>query len=182
MTVEVAEMYFGHKLREIRKDRNMTQAELGKLLGKTGATVCDWEKGKASPSLEELIRLADIFQVTTDYLLGRVNPYAPFSELVDSWNSKKDYTLNVTIIKKFSPHNFHLLEELIYYLNIHQEPRDLLSRLFQSVGYRLDTIPVPREEWEEPIYELSEEHAFRLQNEKREEDRKKLTQKRRAGK
>lgn len=171
-------MYFGHKLREIRKDRNMTQAELGKLLGKTGATICDWEKGKASPSLEELVSLADIFQVTTDYLLGRVNPYAPFSELVDSWNSKKSYTLNVTIIKKFSPNNFHLLEELIYYLNIHQEPKDLLSRLFQSVGYRLDTIPVPQEEWEEPIFELREEHAFRLQKEKQEEDRKRLIQKR----
>lgn len=170
-------MYFGNKLREIRKDRNMTQAELGKLIGKTGATICDWEKGKASPDLEELVKLADIFQVTTDYLLGRVNPYAPFSELVDSWNSKKDYTLNVTIIKKFSPHNFYLLEELIYYLNVHQEPKDLLSKLFQSVGYRLDTIPVPQEEWEEPIFELSEERAFRLQKEKQEEDRKKLVPK-----
>ena len=63
----------------------MTQAELGALLGKTGATVCDWEKGKSRPDLEELIKLADLFHVTTDYLLGRIVSYASFSELVNSW-------------------------------------------------------------------------------------------------
>ena len=169
-------MTFGDKLREVRRGHNMTQAELGALLGKTGATVCDWEKGKSQPDLEELIKLADLFHVTTDYLLGRIISFAPFSELVSSWNGKKIYTRNITIMKKFSPNNFQLLEDLIYHLSKHQEPSDLLWRLFQSVGYRLDTVPVAQEDWEEPIFELSEERAFRLQKQKQEEDRKKHAQ------
>lgn len=168
-------MYFGNKLREVRKGRNMTQAELGMLMGKTGATICDWEKGKAQPDLDELIRLADIFQVTADYLLGRTVPYAPFSELVNIWSSQKPYTRNVTLIKKFTPHNFQLLEDLIYHMNTHSERDDLLFRMFQSVGYRLDTLPVALEEWEEPVFELIEERAFRLQQEKQEDDRWKQT-------
>lgn len=49
----------------------MTQKKLAEVVGTTDDCIFFWEKGRAEPSIEEIIRLADIFEVSTDYLLGR---------------------------------------------------------------------------------------------------------------
>lgn len=51
----------------------MSQTELAKSAGVSQTTVTAWETGKAEPSSSAVARLADIFNVTTDYLLGRPN-------------------------------------------------------------------------------------------------------------
>lgn len=64
-------IYFGDKLRELRTERNMTQEELANRLGIVKATVSGYETSQTYPSIEVLIKLCDIFDVTSDYLLGR---------------------------------------------------------------------------------------------------------------
>lgn len=61
---------FGYKLRALRTAAGMTQDELAKKLGITKSVVSYYELQERSPSPDVLIRLADIFHVTTDYLLG----------------------------------------------------------------------------------------------------------------
>lgn len=64
---------FNDRLKELRKKANFTQEELGNLLGVAGNTVCYWEAGESQPPLETVIKLAEIFNVSTDYLFGLEN-------------------------------------------------------------------------------------------------------------
>lgn len=64
-------MYFGDKLKELRTERNMTQEDLAKRLDIVKATVSGYETSQTYPSIEVLLKLCDIFDVTSDYLLGR---------------------------------------------------------------------------------------------------------------
>ncbi len=62
---------FPQRLRELREDRNMTQSELGELMGLTAMGICHWEKGDSQPGLKQLAQLSHIFDVSVDYLLGK---------------------------------------------------------------------------------------------------------------
>lgn len=64
---------FGSILKELRKNRNLTQSELGMRVGLSKAVVSKYENGLGYPSFDMLIRIADFFGVTTDYLLGVEN-------------------------------------------------------------------------------------------------------------
>lgn len=61
------------KLRELRKDKQITQQELAKKLNLSIQTISGYETGYAQPQIETLIAMADYFGVTTDELLGREN-------------------------------------------------------------------------------------------------------------
>lgn len=62
---------FGELMAELRQDRGLTQKELGKILSVSTGTISNYENGVHYPDLEKLVQLADYFQVSTDYLLGR---------------------------------------------------------------------------------------------------------------
>ncbi|MDH7478970.1 MAG: helix-turn-helix transcriptional regulator [Syntrophomonadaceae bacterium] len=62
---------FAERLLALREERELTQKELGALVGYTDAAIGNWERAKRLPDPETLAKLADIFDVTTDYLLGR---------------------------------------------------------------------------------------------------------------
>ena len=61
---------FGDILRKLRMQERMTQQQLADRLGVTKSVVSYYELQERSPSPEILIKLAAIFHVTTDYLLG----------------------------------------------------------------------------------------------------------------
>lgn len=61
----------GQTIRDLRKQKRMSQTELAKILHVSQQTVTAWETGKAEPSSSAVSNLADYFNVTTDYLLGR---------------------------------------------------------------------------------------------------------------
>lgn len=60
----------GQRIKTLRKERGMTQQELGTLLNVTKVSVCCYEKGTRTPSLETLIDLSRIFNVGLDYFVG----------------------------------------------------------------------------------------------------------------
>lgn len=62
---------FGEILTELRQDRKMTQKDLAQAMFVTVGTISNYEHGVHYPDVEKLISLADYFNVTTDYLLGR---------------------------------------------------------------------------------------------------------------
>lgn len=61
------------RIKELRKQSNYTQADLAKILGISRSSVNAWEQGISQPSLKYLIKLAQTFKTSTDYLLGLDN-------------------------------------------------------------------------------------------------------------
>lgn len=61
------------KIKELRLEKGLYQKDIAKLVNKTIACVSDWEKGNTEPCVDEIIQLADFFEVSTDYLLNRTN-------------------------------------------------------------------------------------------------------------
>ncbi len=64
---------FADRLRAARELRQLKQDELAKRAGFQASAISHFETGTRKPSFENLRRLADALQVTTDYLLGRVD-------------------------------------------------------------------------------------------------------------
>ena len=62
---------FSVRLKELRKKNQLTQQRLADEIGVNRVNITRWEKGKREPSFENLIKLADILNTTTDFLLGR---------------------------------------------------------------------------------------------------------------
>lgn len=60
----------GKRLFELRKKNQMTQQQLGDAINVTKVSVCCYERGTRTPSLETLIDLATVFNVSLDYLIG----------------------------------------------------------------------------------------------------------------
>lgn len=59
------------RIKQLRLERGINQKELGNAVGVSKQSVSNWENGNIMPSIDLLIRLADVFGVSTDYLLGR---------------------------------------------------------------------------------------------------------------
>ena len=59
------------RLKEIRKERNLTQQEAAKLIGVAQSTYSQYENGKRQPDNAMLSKIADAFNVSVDYLIGR---------------------------------------------------------------------------------------------------------------
>ena len=64
---------FAERLLELRKEKGISQATLAKNLQVSFAVICYWETDKSEPTAPNLVKLADYFGVTVDYLLGRVD-------------------------------------------------------------------------------------------------------------
>lgn len=60
----------GDRIRWLRNRNNMTQADLAERLGMSDQQVFRWENGKSEPALDAVVKLAKVFDVTGDYLLG----------------------------------------------------------------------------------------------------------------
>ena len=62
---------FQIRLKKLRESKNMSQYAFAKDFGTAQSTVGGWESGKREPNFETMQKLADYFNVTVDYLLGR---------------------------------------------------------------------------------------------------------------
>ena len=58
------------QIRALRQVRGISQVELAQRLGVTKQSVSNWENDNIQPSVEMLVKLAGVFSVSTDYLLG----------------------------------------------------------------------------------------------------------------
>lgn len=61
------------RIRELRRAHNLTQVEFANRLSVAKQTVSNWENDNIQPSIDMLMKIADCFGVSTDYLLGRSN-------------------------------------------------------------------------------------------------------------
>ena len=63
-------MDFSIALRDLRKEREVTQTVLAENIGYSQSMVSDWEKGNSQPTLPAIIKIAKFFEVSIDEFLG----------------------------------------------------------------------------------------------------------------
>ena len=69
-------MSFSINLRTLLSEKSLTQKVIAENFNTTQQTVSRWLNGQNEPDITTLIKLADFFEVSVDYLLGRENDYA----------------------------------------------------------------------------------------------------------
>ena len=62
---------FAERLLELRKEKGISQEKLSKELQVSYSVVCYWETNRSEPTAPNLVKIADYFDVSVDYLLGR---------------------------------------------------------------------------------------------------------------
>lgn len=66
-------MNYRERLRDIREDRDLTQAEIGKLLDKSQQGYNHIEAGRAELKIEDLVKLCRYYDLSADYMIGLIN-------------------------------------------------------------------------------------------------------------
>ena len=64
---------FGQRLKSLRLERNLKQSELAKIIEVSSSTIGMYEQGRRYADLETLKKIANLFDVSTDYLIGRTD-------------------------------------------------------------------------------------------------------------
>lgn|SRR5699024_4940594 len=93
-------MQFGKRLKNLRKERDLTQQDIANVLGVGRATIAGYETKGKQPDYEKLNQLANYFNTSVDYLLGRTDIRKP-----DDKNNKKEI-----------PDNFETPEEAMKFI------------------------------------------------------------------
>lgn len=107
----------GDRYRDLRKDRKLTQDDLGQYLGLTRSAINTWEQGLSIPSVNMIISLSKFYGVTTDYLLGLDN-----SDLVDISNlSSEDRVMVHDLVKRLSIPTKKMKKEQTIIKETHQQ-------------------------------------------------------------
>lgn len=100
-------MEFSQKLKELRKERNLTQSELAHILNYDNTIIADYEAGRNEPNIKNLIKIANIFDVSVDYLIGNSDTYYQLKKL---WYKK--------IESKFQQHGIILEKSDYFFIEI----------------------------------------------------------------
>lgn len=94
------------KLKELRKDRKFTQADVAKYLDLTIAGYNGYETEKRTPSISTLIKLADFYHTSIDYLVGRETNLINLEVLPEEEKTLIQKILNMSTVQKAQTINF----------------------------------------------------------------------------
>jgi transcriptional regulator with XRE-family HTH domain len=89
-----------NRIKELRKEKELTQGELARIIHLTRSSIAGYESGSKIPTIDTIIDLSNYFNVTTDYLLGVSN--------LRHYNSPSE--LNQNFIKQFE-NNYNKLDD-----------------------------------------------------------------------
>ncbi|MDI0267210.1 helix-turn-helix domain-containing protein [Clostridioides difficile] len=114
---------FGERLKELRLKKKLKQSELGKEIGISASTIGMYEQGRRFADQSTLIKLAQYFNVTTDYLLG-------FSET--------NYSVNATIAGLSSIREDEIVTNKSINETIKSKQKDVLIKKLYSESQKLN--------------------------------------------
>lgn len=81
---------FKDRLKKLRKEKSLSQRELAKTLHLSPSTIAMYETGQREPDSETLKKIADFFDVTIDYLMGRSDIRKPIEQDNKPWWEKEE--------------------------------------------------------------------------------------------
>jgi transcriptional regulator with XRE-family HTH domain len=85
----------------LRKKKELSQAELGKMIGTSGDVIGRYERGDISPSIEAVAKIADALEVSVDYLIGKTkmeldkDTMRRFEDISTLSQENKNFVLNM---------------------------------------------------------------------------------------
>lgn len=145
----------GEKLKQLRIKNNLKQSDLAKILDVTQGAIGMYENNKRNPSPELILKLAEYFNVTTDYLLGHtktsysVNANIPevpsiicednsnYDIIEKSKNNKEEFTDNLDIFLD----SLDIDEEVKYmaklYVKLDKEDKKAIKRMMENAYNQL---------------------------------------------
>ena len=116
-------MVVGNRIKEERIRRKMSQQQLGDLLGVTKVSVCGYENGTRTPTMETFLRLIEVLETTPDYLLGRdINVICEEEE---------------KYVKKISKDDLNLINEIKKYPKLYSKLCSQLNRTVELMDRRI---------------------------------------------
>ena len=138
---------FGDRLKELRKGKKLTQVQVSEMIDVQQGTYSRWENGTLEPSLEAVVKLAKLFDTTTDYLLGKtiystldVVPH-PITRIdlkkLKEFNKTELDVLKFAIVMNGIKNHSTLpkyLDELVSENNLDEEEQEILQTLFKEVS------------------------------------------------
>lgn len=116
-------MLIGKRIRDLRIEKGLSQQELGDIIGVTKVSICGYENGTRTPSLETFALLADTFGTTTDYLLGREVPII--------CEDNKEYIGSISSI------DIELIQELRHYPTLYDKILKDVRRAINLINKKL---------------------------------------------
>ena len=120
---------FGQNLKKLRTSKNLSQSKLSKILGISSSTIGMYEQGRRFPDQTILTKIADFFDVSTDYLLGS-NPQNPPTEFNNATDAM-EFILKLPTVMAYGGYDATKLsdEEIIDFAN------DLLQQI-ELISYK----------------------------------------------
>ena len=107
------------RIKELRTEKKLTQAELGEKINSTQRQVSKWELGAIEPNITDLQKLADFFGCTVDYLIGRE---AEDGVVIVSGNElSKDESALIDKLRRLDPLNKELAYQYVDFLSERQK-------------------------------------------------------------
>lgn len=88
---------FGQRLKKLRNEKEMTGEQLGNYLNVTKVAISKWENDSRFPDKDILIKIADFFSVTLDYLLGRTDHPQGFFQEADIDGNHYEFELDKNV-------------------------------------------------------------------------------------
>ncbi len=116
-------MLVGTRLKELRKSKHLSQTALGNKIGVTKISISGYENETRIPSLENIIKLADALETTTDYLLGREIP------IINDLSNK--------YIGSISQKDLELIQEMRHYGNLYCKMQKDVKRFVALMNSRV---------------------------------------------
>lgn len=111
----------GELLQELRKDKGVKQADVALVLGVTASAIGSYETEVAEPSLDALTKLADYYDVSIDFLAGRIRSKATWADIFNGFEGD-DLKIHVeqilNIFKNLPPHERQVMLDVAKSLEI----------------------------------------------------------------
>jgi transcriptional regulator with XRE-family HTH domain len=92
----------GDRIRKKRKENNLTQKELASRVNVSAQVISNWERGYTDPDHDDVSRLADALNCSTEYLHGRSNKETPASSDLPKLTAKEERDIAIQLEKMLS--------------------------------------------------------------------------------
>lgn len=144
----------GKRLKHIRERKHLKQNYVAKKLGVHNSTLNKYESGEREPDLETLHKLAEIYEVSTDYLLGRTD-YPQGIDLTNKSEEEKNKIYEQFVIEKADePIKFRgkeLTPEQLEYLNkalniINELPPEKIKHIMKATDLAMEAFKIAEKE------------------------------------
>lgn len=111
-------MHIGERIKNLRNKRNLTQEQLGKYLNVGKSTISQYENNINTPDITTLIKIANYFNTSVEYLLGNTDDPRPLKEIIKNPGSPldkllKEYNIDFYNLKEFNEED---MKDIIKYI------------------------------------------------------------------